>query len=126
MNAWTSPTNPVFGSRAAACTSLTSGLCSSFCIFQLDVCHTGSYQPSLLHSVCVSGRYYADIIVGLLQDVALQAALHPYVVPDASELEVPPPMFGDNLETASKCLRGELLQQKVQESVVSSCTKDVQ
>ena len=95
-------------------------------MFQLYVCHTGSCQSSLLHPLCDSGRYYADIIVGLLQDVALQAALHPYVVPDASQLEVPPPMFDDNLEIASKCLRGDLLQQKVQESMVSSFIKDVQ
>lgn len=76
-------------------------------------------------------RYYADIIVGLLQDVALQAALHPYAEPDASDLEVPPPMFGNNLQIATKCLRGNLLQQKVRESVVSSfsnhsCDCDVQ
>lgn len=64
-------------------------------------------------------RYYADTIVGLLQDVALQAAIHPYVEPDAGELEVPPPMFSDNQETAANCLRGDLLQQKVHESGVS-------
>lgn len=67
-------------------------------------------------------RYYADTIVGLLQDVALQAAIHPYVEPDAGELEVPPPMFGDNQETTAKCLRGDLLQQKVHQSGVSFST----
>ena len=64
--------------------------------------------------------------MGLLQDVALQAALHPFVEPDASELEVPPPMFGDNLEIATECLRGELLQHKVHESAVSFSSNDVQ
>lgn len=65
-------------------------------------------------------RYYADIIVGLLQDVALQAALHPYVEPTASQFDVPPPMYDNNLESATKCLRGDLLQQRVYQSVVSS------
>ena len=78
-----------------------------------------------IHKYLCFCRYYADIIVGLLQDVALQATLHPYVEPDAIDLEVPPPMFGNNLETATRCLRGEQLQQKLQESEVSSPTKDV-
>ena len=65
-------------------------------------------------------RYYADIIVGLLQDVALQATIHPYVQPDAPQFDVPPPMFDNNLESATKCLRGDLLQQRVYQSVVSS------
>ena len=65
-------------------------------------------------------RYYADIIVGLLQDAALQATMHPYVEPDMSNFAIPPPMFDNNLESATKCLRGELLQQRVYQSVVRS------
>ena len=78
-------------------------------------------------SFVVVCRYYADIIVGLLQDVALQAAIHPYVEPDALQLDVPPPMYDNNLETATKCLRGDLLQQRVYQSVVSpACSQTCQ
>ncbi|KAL3149582.1 hypothetical protein ABBQ32_002354 [Trebouxia sp. C0010 RCD-2024] len=70
-----------------------------------------------LHPNTLGHRYYADIIVGLLQDVALQANIHPYVEPDASQFDVPPPMFDNNLESATKCLRGDLLQQRVYQSV---------
>ena len=73
----------------------------------------------------VVGRYYADIIVGLLQDVALQATIHPYVEPDAAQFDVPPPMFDSNLESATKCLRGDLLQQRVYQSVVSTPAKSL-
>ena len=79
--------------------------------------------PLSVFSFC---RYYADIIVGLLQDVALQATIHPYVEPDAAQFDVPPPMFDNNLEIATKCLRGDLLQQRVYQSVVSAPAKHVQ
>ncbi len=67
-------------------------------------------------SVC--HRYYADIIVGLLQDAALQAALHPYEEVEASQFETPPPMYDNNLESTTTCLRGDLLQQRVYQAVV--------
>ena len=67
-------------------------------------------------SVC--HRYYADIIIGLLQDVALQAALHPYEELVASQFETPPPMYDNNLESSTTCLRGDLLQQRVYQAVV--------
>ncbi|KAL3132821.1 hypothetical protein ABBQ38_006746 [Trebouxia sp. C0009 RCD-2024] len=70
-----------------------------------------------IHPNLLGHRYYADIIVGLLQDVALQATLHPHIELEASQLDVPPPMYDNNLESASKCLRGELLQQRVYQSV---------
>ena len=83
-----------------------------------------SLQCIILTGIC---RYYADIIVGLLQDVALQATVKPYVEPDVSQLNVPPPMYDNNLESATKCLRGDLLQQRVYQSVVSSaCSQTCQ
>ena len=45
--------------------------------------------------------------------------MHPYVELEASQFDVPPPMFDNNLESATKCLRGDLLQQRVYQSVVS-------
>ena len=74
-------------------------------------------MPHLSLDLCC--RYYADIIVGLLQDVALQAALHPYQELEPSQLEVPPPMFDSNIESITRCLRGDLLQQRVYQAVVS-------
>ena len=80
-------------------------------------CYMLIFCESSLLAVC---RYYADIIVGLLQDAALQATMHPYIEPNMSVFAIPPPMFDNNLESATKCLRGNLLQQRVYQSVVSS------
>lgn len=70
-----------------------------------------------IHPNTLGHRYYADLIVGLLQDVALQAALHPYQPPEPSGFDLPPPMFENNLESQSRCLRGDLLQQRVYQAV---------
>ncbi len=74
----------------------------------------GSVSPVMF----VCHRYYADIIIGLLQDVALQAALHPYEELEASQFETPPPMYDNNIESTTTCLRGDLLQQRVYQAVV--------
>ena len=74
----------------------------------------GSVSPVMF----VCHRYYADIIIGLLQDVALQAALHPYEELEASQFETPPPMYNNNIESTTTCLRGDLLQQRVYQAVV--------
>ena len=110
--------------------------CSTHCCDSQDccsascrcVCYTShTVQTRLLGSArrsCVSPvmsachRYYADIIIGLLQDVALQAALHPYEELDASQFQTPPPMYDNNLESTTTCLRGDLLQQRVYQAVV--------
>ena len=110
--------------------------CSTHCCDSQDccpascrcVCYTShTVQTRLLGSArrsCVSPvmsachRYYADIIIGLLQDVALQAALHPYEELDASHFQTPPPMYDNNLESTTTCLRGDLLQQRVYQAVV--------
>ncbi|KAA6418426.1 MAG: hypothetical protein FRX49_11586 [Trebouxia sp. A1-2] len=70
-----------------------------------------------IHPNTLGHRYYADIIVGLLQDVALQAALHPYEESEASQFAIPPPMYDNNLESTTTCLRGDLLQQRVYQAV---------
>ena len=87
------------------------------CHFQCCYHHHASGNMTLF--ACMDCRYYADLIVGLLQDVALQAALHPNLASETSDLAIPPPMFVNNLESQTHCLRGDLLQQRVYQAVVS-------
>ena len=64
-------------------------------------------------------RYVAELIIGLLQDLALQAVLHPPSGDPPPNLALPPPMFDDNLETNTQCFRGNHLQEHLYATRVS-------